>query len=543
MTRDVARLSAGTYDLLVIGGGIYGLVIAADAAMRGVSVALVERDDFGSGNSFNHLRTIHGGLRYLQHLDVARARESIAERRTLARIAPQFVRPMPFVLPLTTIARGPWVMRAGFLIDAMVAHNRNEGLPESHHLPAGRVLGADNARREFSDLCDGRHPTAVWFDYVTTDADRLTLAWAFAAASHGATLVNHAAATRLHLDGTRIIGAQVADALDRRLWDVSARVIVNATGADIDGLLAPVHAQTDTPMVRAMNVVTRLDGGRAALGATADGRALFMVPWRGRALFGTWEACAVQRGTPAPGTWEDDVTSFARTIASAFPRVGLARHDITLVHRGIVPARVDSRGRVALEGHQRVHDHATGSAPVAGLISVAGTKYTTARATAEAVVNLVLAKLARPAPPSRTSIEALPMTRRDATARSPNARLGPTTALPPPRLAPEVLASLESVYGPDHGAVQSLCSDRPELTERVSDTALVIGAQIAWAARHEMAVTLADAVVRRTTLGVLGHPGATALSRAAHVIAAELGWGSARVAREIAEVESFYKDR
>src|SRR5712664_3399093 len=100
MTRDLDALTGTTFDVLVVGGGIYGLTIAFDAAQRGLSVALVERDDFGSGTSFNHLRTIHGGLRYLQSLDVARARESVRERRTIARIAPHAVRPLPFALPL-----------------------------------------------------------------------------------------------------------------------------------------------------------------------------------------------------------------------------------------------------------------------------------------------------------------------------------------------------------------------------------------------------------------------------------------------------------
>src|SRR5947199_7175269 len=111
MTRDVSQLTARTFDLLVVGGGIYGLTIAYDAAQRGLSVALVERDDFGSGASFNHLRTIHGGLRYLQSLDLGRARESVRERRTLARIAPHAVRPLTFAVPLyRSLLRGKLAM-------------------------------------------------------------------------------------------------------------------------------------------------------------------------------------------------------------------------------------------------------------------------------------------------------------------------------------------------------------------------------------------------------------------------------------------------
>src|SRR5437764_12662434 len=128
MTRDVDRLTGTTFDVLVVGGGVYGLTIAYDAAQRGLSVALIEADDFGSGASFNHLRTIHGGLRYLQSLDFSRARESVRERRTLARIAPHTVRPLPFAVPIyRSLLRGKLAMRAGFLLDRIVAAGRTRG--------------------------------------------------------------------------------------------------------------------------------------------------------------------------------------------------------------------------------------------------------------------------------------------------------------------------------------------------------------------------------------------------------------------------------
>src|SRR5438552_6612621 len=115
LIRDLDRLTGPTFDVLVVGGGIYGLFVAYDAALRGLSVALIERDDFGGGASFNHLRTIHGGLRYLQTLDLARARESARERRAFASIAPNAVRPLKFVLPLhRSLTRGAFAMRVGF---------------------------------------------------------------------------------------------------------------------------------------------------------------------------------------------------------------------------------------------------------------------------------------------------------------------------------------------------------------------------------------------------------------------------------------------
>src|SRR5947199_5735356 len=118
MIRDLDALAGRTFDVLVVGGGIYGLTIAYDAAQRGLSVALIEKDDFGSGASFNHLRTIHGGVRYLQSLDFARARESVRERRTMARIAPHAIRPLPFAIPVyRSLTRGTMAMRAGFFLD------------------------------------------------------------------------------------------------------------------------------------------------------------------------------------------------------------------------------------------------------------------------------------------------------------------------------------------------------------------------------------------------------------------------------------------
>ncbi len=170
MTRDLDQLTARTFDVLVVGGGIYGLAIAYDAAQRGAAVALVERDDFGSGASFNHLRTIHGGLRYLQTLDVRRARESVRERRTIARIAPHAVQPMPFAVPLyRSLLRGKLAMRAGFVLDSLVAAGRNRAVAVGNRLPRGRVVGRSTAAQQFPGLKRQRLTgAAVYYDYVTT---------------------------------------------------------------------------------------------------------------------------------------------------------------------------------------------------------------------------------------------------------------------------------------------------------------------------------------------------------------------------------------
>jgi glycerol-3-phosphate dehydrogenase len=478
MLRDIDQLTARTFDLLVVGGGVYGLIVAYDAAQRGLSVALVERGDFGGGTSFNHHRTIHGGLRYLQTLDLGRARESILERRTFARIAPSAVRALPFVLPLgSSLTRGPLAMRAGFLIDRVVGHDRNADVPDTHRLPTGEVLGREEAVARFPVLRGvPMSGAAVWYDYVTTEADRLTLSWGLAAASLGATLANYVDATALRMDGARVVGVVATDRdRDRRL-DIDARFVVNATGAAIDRLLS--STPTNLPMLKAMNVITTCEPPEHALGArSSSGRNLFLVPWRNRALFGTWESsksCRADDLTPD----EREISSFIDELRQAFPSLGVTRDAVTLVHRGVVPAVTRSDGSVALEGRDRVYDHSARG--IGGLISVAGTKYTTARAVAERVTNQVMFKLGRPAVPCRTA----------------------TTALPLPALSGDAL--------------------------------------LAHAAEHEMVVTLEDAVVRRTPLGALGFPGDAAVAHAAEVVGNPRGWDEERKKRERDAVRRFY---
>jgi glycerol-3-phosphate dehydrogenase len=481
MKRDLSELTARTFDVLVVGGGIYGLTIACDAAQRGMSVALIERGDFGSGSSFNHLRTIHGGLRYLQTLDIGRARESIRERRTLGRIAPAAVRPLPFVLPLTrSLTKGRLAMRAGFVVDLIVARDRNAGVPASHYLPPGRVLPRGQALARFPSLAGSAFTgAAVWYDYVTTEPERLTLAWALAASGHGAVLANYLEGRELRVEAGRVVGVQAREVPAGRDFEIAARQVVNATGGSIDRLLAPLGLSASIPMLKTMNLVTRRPGADAAIGSRArSGRHLFAVPWRNRLLFGTWESAELRQPDDI-GVREADVVSFLDDLNDTFPSLHLTRTDVTLVHRGIVPAAMLSGGGVALEGHEQIREH--DAQGVTGLLSVAGTKYTTARGVAERVTDRLVARLSRGAVPCRTASTPLP-------------------------------------WSPLTG-----------------------DALLAGAAQNEMVTTLADAVIRRTALGGVGCPDEEVLAHAAAIVGGVLGWDDARRGAEIAAVRRFYE--
>ncbi|HTK29500.1 MAG TPA: glycerol-3-phosphate dehydrogenase/oxidase [Vicinamibacterales bacterium] len=537
MQRDLDALGGRTFDLLVVGGGIHGLTIACDAAGRGLSVALVERGDFGCGASFNHLRTIHGGLRYLQSLDIGRARESIRERRTLARIAPHAVRPLPFALPLyRSLLRGKLAMRAGFLLDRVVAAGRNRGVPASARLPGGHVVSRGDAVQRFPGLRrQGLTGAAVWHDYVTPESDRLTFAWAIAAAEHGATLANYVDVVRPVVSGGRAGAVEARDTLTGRPLEIAARVTVIAAGGGADAILTPLGIPSIGPVLKAMNLVTRRDAGEEALGGRSrSGRYLFLVPWRERALFGTWESPSDSGPADLPVT-EADVRAFVGELNEAFPSLDLTLDDVTLVHRGVVPAVRRGDGRLTLDSRERIRDHAADG--IEGLISVAGTKYTTARAIAERVTDRVMAALGRPRGSCRTATTPLPGgSARDVMLTIAEARRDHDEGLPA-----DTIPHLVMAYGSRFRDVLDLAGERTDLRTAVDRSFPVIGAEIVWAARHEMAPTLADIVIRRTPLGALGEPDPAALERASLLAAAELTWDDERRRQEIAAVREFYR--
>jgi glycerol-3-phosphate dehydrogenase len=458
------------------------------------------------------------------------------ERRTLATIAPQMIRPMPFALPLyASLTRGMTAMRAGFLLDRLVAFDRNQGVAATHQLPAGRVVSGDELRR-FPGLPD-RNVTgaAVWYDYVTTEADRLTFSFALAAIENGAVLANHVEATAFSVAGDRVVGIRARDVLGARDFEIGARVTVNATGGGADRLLAPLGVATGIPMLKAMNLVTRREAGEAALGGrSASGRNLFLVPWRGRALFGTWESATPCRPDDA-GVTAADVAAFIRELNEAFPSLHLTGDDVTLVHRGIVPGVV-TRGGVALEGHEQVRDHGkSGGGNLRGLVSVVGAKYTTARRVAERVTDGLFPMLERPLAACRTATTVLPGGAREMTGTLEKGRQDGVTAAPG-----ETVPHLIAAYGSRYRDVLGLAAGRPELTRRLCDSSPVVGAELVWGARYEMVGTLADAVVRRTPLGALGYPGDSAVDQAADLVGGELGWSADRRRAEIAALRDFY---
>ena len=548
--RDFAALGATTFDVLIVGGGIHGLATALDASARGLTVALVEADDFAAAASFNHQRTAHGGLRALQSGRLGHARESIHERRALARIAPRLLRPLPFMVgTYRSVIRSRLALRAAFRLDRWLGRHRNDRLEPELHLPPAKLTSRAATLKLFPGIRQEQLTGgANWYDYQIVHTNRLAIAFAEGAAARGARLVNYAAAVAALKDGGRVTGMRVRDGLTGQEIDVAARLTINCAGAGVNAVMGLFGVRREIPLLKAMNLVTVKPASDIALAAPAvakatagrpaeprrakGGRMLTLVPWHGRALIGTWQSRDVRRSDDLAVN-EAEVAEFIGDANSAFPALKLTRADVTLVHRGVVPAHQGSSA-VELLASPAFLDHAGDGAP--GAMTVVGTKYTTARA----VATRAAGRAARILGASTRATDT-------ATAMLPGAGIADHEALTIEtaravglEVAPPIIRHITGIYGDRCAAIVRLMAERSDWRMPLVPGRPIVGAEVIHAIRAEMACTLADVVIRRSELGAMGHPGDEIVGACARIAAEELGWDADRREREIAAVNAFY---
>src|SRR6266508_3602120 len=390
-TREetVRSLSGQTVDLLVIGGGIMGAGIARDAALRGLSVALVEQDDFASGTTSRPTRLIHGGLRYLELFDFALVRSDMREREILLRVAPHLVFPLPFLLPLYRPSL--WYqakLRIGMqLYDAL---SLDKSLPRRKWLDRGETLAAE------PDL-DPDGLTGAWrfYDAQVPLVERLVIENIVDAATHGALVLNHARATGYLRNGDRVSGAIVRDRIAGADLEVRARLTVNATGPWLDRTIAPLR-KTAKPLLRltkGIHLVTpRATQQAHVLFAKRDGRLFFVVPWLDGTVVGTTDTD--YEGDPADAAaTEEDVRYLQEEARRAFPKAPFDEIYYTYAGvRALVREEGVSEGEVSRKHALFDHERRDG---VGGALSVVGGKITAYRDIAEEVTDLVERKLGR----------------------------------------------------------------------------------------------------------------------------------------------------
>ena len=516
-TRRFEALAYKAFDLLVIGGGITGCGIARDAALRGLNVALVEKDDFASGTSSRSSRLIHGGVRYLEHGHLRLVFESSAERRRLLRIAPHLVHPLSFTWPVYAGARIPrWKLGAGLMLYDALSLFRNVG--RHRRLSREAVLAQEPSLKS-----DGLVGGASYFDAATDDA-RLTLANAMGASEAGAVVMNHAAVVEVFTDLGRAAGAIVEDRLTGKRTKVSASVVVRATGPWASDVRGSKGAHIAVPRDRVSN------RGALTLLSPSDGRVLFTLPAGPHAIIGTTDTYSSARPDEVRASHED-VRYLLDSANAFFPESRLTTDDVVSAWAGLrplIPAEGDTPGAASRE-------HAI-DADADGVITITGGKLTTYRVIASDVVKAVLARLRRSLP-DRT--KTLPLPGGDITSLD-DTIANAARATNDPALAAH-LARAHGSRWPTVWREIEAPGGRAMLDEALPYT---VG-EIRFSVRNEMAFTLGDLLVRRTRLAFERRDHGTAVAdRVARAVAPLLGWSDESTRRAVenyaSEVERIF---
>jgi glycerol-3-phosphate dehydrogenase len=524
----LAAMASEPVDLLVLGGGITGAGIARDAAMRGLRTALVDKGDFGSATSSRSSRLIHGGLRYLEQGELGLVFEATHERRVLLRIAPQLVRPLPFLFPVYRGARVPaWKLRAGmWLYDALAAFR---------NVHMHRWLGRKRvARLEPRLRTKGMRGAALYYDAQVDDV-RLVLATMRSAAQAGALVANYAEAISFLKSDGRVRGATVRDTLTGATHTVRALVVVNATGPWVDAVRRGDDPQA-TPLVR-LTKGAHVAVPRARIGNTyaitltspIDGRVMFVLPWGDLSLIGTTDTDETVSPDEVRATGAD-VVYLLRSANALFPEARLGPRDVVSTWAGLrcllAPDKSQPASTVSRE-HRLIE-------ATSGLITIAGGKLTTYRRMAAEVVDRVVKRLreldGRPLPPrAPTDREPLP--------GGESADLEVLVEALRQRDVSEARARhLVYSYGSEAAAVLNLAERDRSLREPLVAGRPEIWAQVAYAVDREMAAHLSDVLIRRLHLFYEDMAHGSPVSPAVAARLAELlGWDDSQRDAEVAD--------
>jgi glycerol-3-phosphate dehydrogenase len=537
LTRAAAieEIAGQRFEVVVIGGGIVGAGVALDAASRGYSVALLERDDYAVGTSSRSSKMVHGGLRYLQNLDLGLVREALLERQLMVQLAPHLVYPTPFLVPSFAEERRDRKLGLGLnMYDVMattrVGRSRREmrsskqededfyWSPDRH-----RTIDRDELL-ELTPALEPRDPTDAYLFYdCQTDDVRLVLTILGEAARFGAVSLNGAEVTEVLTPDGRAGGVAFVEAESGERFEVEAENVVNATGVWADRIRPEVIEEEDVPRIspsRGTHLLLDRDdlstGSAACIVPAGESRHIFALPWYGRTLVGTTDndyEGDIDR--PLPG--EED-TEYLLDAVNAFFGTALSDSDLVGAYAGVRPLIATGDPRKSVDISRKAELYETSS----GMLTITGGKLTTWRRMAKQTVDRLVEREGREAPCHTAEIP-LGM----------EARPGDLEA--PDTVGEDSVAQLAFRYGHASRAVLELARSDPKLARPIVPGRPDLLAEVAIAARLEQARSVADVLLRRTRLALLAAPqlgDADAVRPVAEALGKELGWSRRRVKRE-----------
>ena len=538
-SRIPREISDYPFDVIIIGAGINGAGVARDAAMRGLKVLLLDKGDISSGTTQWATRLIHGGLRYLQYYEFFLVRESLKDREELLRLAPHLVKPLGFLVPVYDyMSRGKLMIQAGMLAYDALSYDKSL---DRHH-----IHDREQTLKRYPGLNpEGLKGAAFYYDGQVEYAERISVENAISAHEHGAIVLTYTKVDRILVEDGKATGVEFEDLLGEGRYSVHAPVTLNMAGPWVDEVLAGMN-RSEERMIGGTKgshlIVDPFPGApQTALYVEAqeDGRPYFIVPWNGRYLIGTTDI-RYEEDLDYVEASEEEINYMVEETNRVIPEASLTRDDVLFTYSGVRPLPYQPEG--AEGGVTRRHllyDHAEKDPKIDGLISTIGGKLSTYPTLAREMVDEVYKKLGRKASKSHTDEVPLPG---GATGdfESFAARFKATSGL-----TEELAERLLKVYGVRAPEVLEEAGDDRSLRVPLSPSATVetglLGAEVLYAFRHEMAQTLSDVLLRRTMVGLGPRVALDVDEAAAQVAVRHLGWSQERADREVREYRDFVR--
>ena len=531
MQRQFEALTQG-FDVLVLGGGVHGVALARTLALSGIQVALVEKGDFGGEATHNSLKIVHGGLRYVQHMDSSRIKESVRAQRSWLTAAPHLVRPMECTIPTRGWGtRSPIALAAGGAVYAMLGGRSKHRTTPVSSMPNGRLRSLRDFRAAFPEIRPDRiNGGYSWYDAQIRDSGRLITECAQDADHAGATLVNHAEAVMLRCSGKRVTGALVRDNLTGMEQEVRARFTVGTLGAWGAGLAQrsglPVAPAKDITWTRNVNIVLKrriTSGGTigvmsrhrgdGVIGGTS--RLYFITPWQDTSIVGTLHDR--HHGAPEPlAVKDDEIASLLTDIDATVEPGEFAMNDIAYVHMGLTPSEEAGRQRAkrsVVIDYARVQD-------IDGYIEIVANKYTTAPTVSAHVSRIVMDRLGYSSDRLADFSSPLPGAR---LTEDPSESVGPDAGQ-----EERETAWVQAIYGLEGRRIVETAQAQPGDT-----TSRLFRARIIHGAREGMAVRLADGIFRCSDLAERGMLREGDLQWCLEWMAHHFGWTEERRQEEL----------
>jgi len=530
--RFVEKNKSEDFDIIIIGGGITGAAIAYDAASRGLKVALFEKMDFGWGTSAATSKLIHGGLRYLSSMELGLVRESLRERRILENIAPNFVHPLPFMIPnYQRFMDHKWVIKMGMILYDILSFDKGHTWDEAKKVPHFYTISRKDALREEPNLKDeGLSGASIYHDCQSIFPERLTLAFIKSAVQHGAKVANYAEVTEfIHAHNQKIVGVKVQDHLNGKEILIKGKLTIDCGGPWVDIILNMAergHAGHTICRSEGVHIITKSLVNRFAVALmTSKGRHIFIIPWRGHTLIGTTDKAYA--GSPDDyQVTRESIEELLEDFNESFGNEKLAYDDILFAYGGLRPL-VEDQVEGTYESSRKYEIFDGKKDGLDGLIAIEGGKFTTSRNLAENVLRLVEKKLGRKLPKTITDkafLAGCEIENLEAFCRKVHQEN--------PEFKKKTLDYLTHNYGTEYRKVLDIARTHKELSVPVTQDGEIL-AEVIYAMREEMAYTLNDILFRRTGIGTLGNPGDDTVQKIGELAAKDLDWSHDRLAKEI----------